>query len=151
MDEVFSLDMMSASFQNILFVTATDIHPHYIILKVVLSFFSLLFHLPINNMFSIIIGKLNSLIPLILLIDFALVKLRKDFGWLFSSIFIFLIVTMPKMMLYGFKNSNVFVGNIFHNFKFLFAYKNIVKSDNKNLALITLFSLMGVYTHYSME
>ncbi|MDR3223681.1 MAG: hypothetical protein LBT66_08145 [Methanobrevibacter sp.] len=111
-DEGYTLNLISKSLKDIIFITAGDVHPplYYIILKVGMEFCSLFISsgsFNASNMFNsyyslnIIEAKLISTISLILLLYFSFTKLKKGFGWLTSGIFGFCIATMPKIVSYG--------------------------------------------------
>ncbi|MDR3291482.1 MAG: glycosyltransferase family 39 protein [Methanobrevibacter sp.] len=143
-DEGFTFHLMAMSFKNIILATAGDVHPplYYIILKCVMSIFS-----P-GNSFNIILGKLFSIIPLILLICFSLIKIRKDFGWLTSGIFTFAIVTMPRMMFYTIEARMYSLAVLFVTLSFYYCYMITKEDIKKNWIIFILSSLFAAYTHY---
>ncbi|MDR2874130.1 MAG: hypothetical protein LBV42_05270 [Methanobrevibacter sp.] len=114
---------------------------------------------PVLHTFSIIVAKLVSVIPLILLLGFSFTKLRKEFGWLITGIFAFYIIAMPKMMFYGLQIRMYSWVMFFVTLSFYYAYRitkqinnesslSIRTFINKNWVYFTIFSLMAVYTHY---
>ncbi|GAA5818515.1 MAG: glycosyltransferase family 39 protein [Methanobrevibacter sp. CfCl-M3] len=143
-DEGFTFHLMGMSFQNIVLATASDVHPplYYIVLKCIMNIVS-----P-ENSFNIIVGKLFSLVPIILLIFFSLIKLRKDWGWLASGIFTFCIVTMPRMMFYGIEARMYSLSIFFVTLSFYYCYLITKQANGKNWIIFILFSLFAAYTHY---
>ena len=157
-DEVYSLNIVKNSFSVMIDTTAGDVHPplYYAILKSVLKLFSVL-----GISFSeIIVGKFVSLIPLILLLIFSTIKLRRELGWLVTGIFSIAIVTMPQMMAYGIEIRMYSWAMFFVTMSFFYAYtitkynidSNNTKKLNKkrllNWGLLTIFAVLGAYTHY---
>jgi hypothetical protein len=139
--------VINDSFGGMVGAVAGDVHPplYYIILKSVFSLFEA-FKIPFDE---IIIGKLVSLIPLILLQLFSFFKLRKDYGWLSAGIFSMAIITMPAMMYYGIEIRMYSWAMFFVTMSFYYAYKITKEPDNKiNWGLITLFAVLSAYTHY---
>ncbi|MDR3223685.1 MAG: glycosyltransferase family 39 protein [Methanobrevibacter sp.] len=158
-DETFTLKLISMSFKDMIFATAKDVHPplYYIILKVGTEFCSLFISsgsFNASDMFNsyyslnIIVAKLISTIPLILLLYFSFTKLKKGFGWLTSGIFGFCIVTMPKMMIYCTQIRMYSWGIFFVTLSFYYCYKITEDPNKKNWIIFSIFSLMAIYTHY---
>ncbi|MDR2829571.1 MAG: glycosyltransferase family 39 protein [Methanobrevibacter sp.] len=151
-DEIFTLNIITYSFKNMLIATAYDVHPplYYIFVKMVFSLLSI-FSSPFNisYSFNVYIAKLISVVPLICLIYFGFTKVKKEFGWLTCGIFTFCIVTMPKMMLYSVEVRMYSWAILFLTLSLYYAYiitKN--PNNNKNWIIFTLVSLMAAYTHY---
>ncbi|MDR2624578.1 MAG: glycosyltransferase family 39 protein [Methanobrevibacter sp.] len=143
-DEGYTFHLMGMSYKDAILTTAGDVHPplYYILLKFVIGLFS-----P-GNSFNIIVGKLFSLVPLILLIFFSLIKVRKDFGWLASGIFTFCIVAMPRMMFYNLEARMYSLSVLFVTLSFYYCSMITNESNRKNWIIFTLFSLLAAYTHY---
>ncbi|MDR1819839.1 MAG: glycosyltransferase family 39 protein [Methanobrevibacter sp.] len=143
-DETFTFQLISMSFKNMLSATAVDVHPplYYMILMAIFK----LFHLhPLSN---IILSKLISTIPLMLLICFSFVILRKEFGWLVGGVFAFCIVAMPKLMFYGIQIRMYTWVMLFVTLSFYYCYIITKESTKKNWIIFTIFSLLAAYTHY---
>ncbi|MDR3223680.1 MAG: glycosyltransferase family 39 protein [Methanobrevibacter sp.] len=144
LDEVYTINLIALSFKLMLLTTAGDVHPplYYIILK------SISMILPHPVSLNIILYKLVSVVPLVLLLYFSLIKLRKDFGWLTAGIFGFCIITMPKMMIYGIQIRMYSWVMFFLTMSFYYFYKISKQPNNKNWIIFTIFSLLAAYTHY---
>ncbi|MDR2544640.1 MAG: glycosyltransferase family 39 protein [Methanobrevibacter sp.] len=143
-DEGFTFHLMGMSFKDIVLATANDVHPplYYIILKCIMNIVS-----P-ENSFNIIVGKLFSIVPIISLIFFSLIKIRKDFGWLTSGIFTFSIVAMPRMMFYSIEARMYSLSLLFVTLSFYYCYMITKQPNGKNWIIFNLFSLFAAYTHY---
>jgi hypothetical protein len=146
-DEAFTLNLVSQSYLQVINGTAMDVHPpfHYLFLKFVFDVISFL-NISFNQ---IIVAKLVSVIPIILLLLFNLVVLRKRFGWLFTGLFALCLIGMPKMLLYGFQIRMYSWALFFVTFTFYYSYMVTKESSSiKYWFLLVLFSLLGAYTHY---
>ncbi|MDR2874217.1 MAG: glycosyltransferase family 39 protein [Methanobrevibacter sp.] len=145
-DEIFTLNIIQYSYLNMIHSAAMDVHPpvYYIILKSAFTFFYFL-KIQFNE---IVLGKIVSIIPIIILLIFSLTKIKKDLGWLATGIFAMCIVSMPKLMFYGFELRMYSWALLFVTLSFYNAYKITIKSKTKNWILLTIFSLLGFYTHY---
>ncbi|MDR2830667.1 MAG: glycosyltransferase family 39 protein [Methanobrevibacter sp.] len=139
-DEQYTFYLVSLSFKDIIYITATDVHPplYYCLLKLFLMVFP----------FDVILAKLFSVIPLILLICFSFMKIRKDSDWLTTGIFIFSLVTMSKILYYSLQVRMYSWAMFFVFLSFYYFYKIIKKSTKKNWIIFTIFSLLSAYTHY---
>jgi hypothetical protein len=137
---------MNNSFLGMIQSAAEDVHPplYYIILKSVFKSLSIL-SIPFNK---ILIAKIVSLIPIVLLLFFNFTKIRKEFGWLSTGIFSFCIVTMPKIMIYGIEIRMYSFALLFVTITLFYAYKIMQKSKLKYWVILTLFTILSAYTHY---
>jgi len=131
-------DMMAKIFE--------DVHPplYYFILWSVLKVLNLI-GISYNPM---IVGKIVSWVPVGLIVLFALTVIRKRFGWLFAGIFSICIVSLPNLMFYGTEIRMYSLGLLFLTLCFYYAYRVTVESNWKNWGLVTLFTILGVYTQY---
>jgi hypothetical protein len=129
-----------------LYLTSIDVHPplYYIILKSVFELFCFL-KIPFND---IHLGKMVSVIPMILLLIFSFTKIRKNFGWLSAGIFAMAMVTMPNLMFYGTNIRMYSWALLFVTLAFFYAYRITIKPNFRNWAFLSLFSLLSSYTHY---
>jgi len=144
-DEIFSLSLIYLPLKDMLIATAADVHPplYYLILMSVFKLFNL------NPVSDVVFAKLVSTVPLVLLICFSYISLRKEFGSLAGGIFSFCVVAMPKMMLYGVEVRMYSWAMLFLTLSLYYVYLIAKKpSNNRNWSIFTLFSLMGAFTHY---
>lgn len=164
-DEAFTINLASQSYSQVINGTAMDVHPpfHYLLLKStfdVVSFLNISFNISISQ---IIVAKLVSIAPIILLLVFSFFVLRKRFGWLFTGLFTLCLIGMPKMLLYGFQIRMYSWALLFVTLTFYYAYMitkssissvsspssvSSVYSSTKYWILLIIFSLLGAYTHY---
>lgn len=145
-DEAFSLSLVSKPFGEMLSIASTDVHPplYYIILKIIFDAVKLIY----PSVDIIIMGKIVSIIPFIILVMVSIFKLRRQFGFLFSAIFSFCITTMPNLMEYSVEIRMYSFGLLFVALCLIMAYDITVKSSFLNWTLFTLFGLAAAYTHY---
>ena len=142
-DEACSLKMNVHSFKNIILLNTNDVHPplYYLMFKL---FANILSFSKINE---IILGKIFSFIPLIILIIFGLTKVRKNFGYLTAALFVFFITCMPNMIQYYFEIRMYSWALCFVTISFLYMYDILQKNDNKSWILFVIFCILSSYTH----
>lgn len=145
-DEVISLRIVSVDWVSMISAVGKDFHPplYYIILKAVLDFFNFL-SIPVNK---IILAKLVSIIPLILLLVVSFTKIRENFGWLCAGIFSLCIIGMPQILRYGIEIRMYTWALLFLTIVFIYAYQIMRESNLKNWTILTIFSLLTIYTRY---
>lgn len=145
-DEWYTLSLLQMSFVDALKLTAADMHPplYYLISKAVIKMLTLA-HIPFNE---ILVSKLVSIMPYFLLLIFSATKIRKEYGWLTAGILVFAFGTMSEfffkfitLRMYGW-------GMLFLLLSFLYLKDVLRNSDKKSWALLTIFSVLGAYTHY---
>ena len=143
-DEAFSLMITNTNFMDTISLTASDVHPplYYLILKVFMKIFAF------ENIDRIIIAKLFSIIPTLLLLIVSYTKIRKEFGWLVCGIFALCIASMPNFMYYNLTIRMYPFAMFFVTMVFLIAYDLTERNDLKNWILITIFTIASFYTHY---
>lgn len=145
-DEYFTFGLINYSFQDILTTTATDVHPpmYYFILKSVLEAVSLTG----LNVSTLFLTKIVSIIPYGLMLIVSILKLRKDYGWLSSGIFIFSVGVMTDFLV-QYSTIRMYTWGMFFLFMaFIYFGEIITNSDYKNWILFTAFSLLVAYTQY---
>lgn len=145
-DEICSLAMIKNTFGNIVIINANDVHPplYYLSLKAFVIFLQLIF----TNINYIYVGKIFSFIPFILLLILVNTKYRKRFGLLTSSIITVLITIMPQIMMNNVEIRMYSWGMALVAFAFTYMFDVIEKNDKKSWLLLTIFSILAVYTHF---
>ncbi|MDR3223449.1 MAG: hypothetical protein LBT66_06965 [Methanobrevibacter sp.] len=124
-----------------------DVHPplyYFMLLSVfsVLTFFKIGFS-------EVIVGKIFSIVPLVLLLIFSLIILRKRFGWLFNGIFSIAMISAPRVMHFSTEVRSYSWGILFLTLAFYSAYEVCMQpSKIKNYIFLSLFALLSLYTHY---
>ena len=145
-DEALTFKIIKQSYFGMIQLTAADVHPplYYIILKTTLLFFNL-FKLPFDE---IILGKLVSVVPFVLLSLISFIKLRKEWGFLTIGLFMFTITAMPQLMMWGTDLRMYSWAMFFVTLTFIYAFDVLKKFDKKSWILLTIFALLSAYTHY---
>ena len=95
-DEAFSLNVIRGTYQNVIQSVAYDMHPplYFITLKFFVETFSKIYSQPI------IIAKIFSLIPLVILLIFGFTVIKKNYGLKSSFLFNIFMASMPEMTIY---------------------------------------------------
>ncbi len=144
-DEYFTRTVLLLPVKDIITVTSTDVHPplYYLMGKVVAEL-SRIFNADL--LYSL---KLLSIVPYILILFISLTKIRKEYGWLAAGVFAFALGVMSEFSRYYLIARMYSWAVLFILLAFL-SFKNIIygESNKKSWILLTLFSLLGAYTHY---
>lgn len=144
-DEICSLQMARNSILDIIKINSSDVHPpgYYILLKIFIDFA----HFIKIGISDIIIGKIFSLIPLIILSFFSWFKVRKLLGKVTSGVFVFLLVTIPQI-LYYFVEIRMYSWSLcFVTLALLYLYEIIKTNKTSSWIFFTIFSVLGAYCH----
>ncbi len=140
-DESYSVAITNHSFKDIWIIGSNDVHPilYYFILKIAKIF--------IND--SILVSRLLSIIPLIIMAILGYTHIRKDFGEKTGLIFTFLTLFMPVCVIYAGEIRMYTWAMLFVTIMTIYAYR-IYRNDSlvKNWIILTIFSLASAYTHY---
>lgn len=144
LDEAFSLKLIQHSYKEVVLLTARDVHPplYYIILK---------FFVDLGNKFGgidKIIGSMVSIIPYISLLVISLTKIRKRWGILTSSVFIFCVTLMPNCVFPGTEIRMYSFGMLFVTLAYIEAYEVIINRSWKYWIRFLIFGVCAAYTHY---
>lgn len=97
-DELFTMGFAGQSYGEIVGYTARDVHPpfYYMYIKTAIELCKLI----IPSAEPVVIGKLCSVLPYLLLLIYAIWKVRKYFGMLCAGIFSFCVFSMPQLSQY---------------------------------------------------
>ena len=140
-DEAYSIAISSKSLKDIWIISRQDVHPilYYVILHFILSFFNK----------NIIIAKMFSILPTIILGVLGYTHIRKDFGDRIGILFTFLSFFSPLILSYVGEIRMYTLGLLLVTLTFIYAYR-ILKNDvrTRNWILLTIFSILSSYTHY---
>lgn len=144
LDEAFSLKLIQHSYKDVILLTAQDVHPplYYIVLK---------FFVDIGNKLGgtdKVVGSMVSMIPYISLLVIAFTKIRKRWGILTSSIFIFCVTLMPNCSFPGTEIRMYSFGMLFVTLAYIEAYDIIIKRSWKYWIRFLIFGVCAAYTHY---
>ncbi len=145
-DEYFTFGLIHLPISNVIKITAADVHPplYYIILKIATKILTVL-HIPFNTLYVL---KVVSIMPYFILLLFSGTKIRKEYGWLTAGISIFTIGIMSKFFIEFITIRMYGWGLLFLLLSFISLKKIITESDNKSWILLTIFTVLGAYTHY---
>lgn len=140
-DESYTIAMVTHSFSEIWEIGSKDVHPvlYYYMVKLL----SLIFGS------NILIYRLFSVLPIIILAILGYTHIRKDFGEKTGILFSFLISFFPIMARYACEIRMYSWAMLFVTVTAIYAYrlyKN--KYSTKNLIIFGIFSLASAYTHY---
>lgn len=139
-DEYWTLSLINLPFIEGMRVAACDVHPplHYLILYAL----SPISH---NNLFLL---KVASIIPFFIILIISVTKIKNDYGWLTSGTFALTIATMSIFFI-EFVTVRMYPWAIlFMILAFIYFKEVIVKFDRRSWVLLTIFTLLGAYTHY---
>lgn len=139
-DEAYTTNLVQGSMSEIIEGTAADVHPplYYILVKLVYTIFGKqgwAFHLV-------------SLIPVAILIVFALTAVWKKFGKGAAIIFITFLCLSPNAVHFNVEVRMYSWGVFFVALSFYFFYCILDGNRAKDYILFVFFSLAAAYTHY---
>lgn len=151
-DELFTVGMMEHSYGELIRFTAKDVHPplYYCITKFAVD----LCKLVIPSVDIIMIAKLVSVVPYLLLFLYGLTFLKKKFGIFVAGMFLFCILSMPQMSAYTVEMRMYGWALFFVTAAFFHAYEIIdnemrcPKKANGHYIAFTLYGLAAAYTQY---
>lgn len=145
-DEWFTKGLLETSFRGIYHLTSIDVHPplYYFIAMVPVY---ILNHLHISYD-MIFVMKMVSVVPYILLFAMSLTKIRNDYGWLAGGLFTFTLLSMCDFFSM-FSIARMYPwGLLFLVMCFIYACEILKKPCLKNWMLLSIFAVLGAYTHY---
>ena len=142
-DERFTINLLLLSWNDMWTTIFADVHPplYYLILKGISSIF-------INSgVDTVFVYKVVSIIPYILLLVVSVTKIRNDYGWFTSGLFMFTIATMSEFFIKFLTIRMYSWGLLFLVLAFIYLKDVMDKSDTKSWALFTLFVVLAMYIH----
>ena len=140
-DEAYTVAIVNHSFSEIWTIGGNDVHPilYYWMLKILNLIFGA----------NILVYRLFSAVPIIILAVLGFTHIRKDFGEKEGAIFSFLTLFLPVMGRYAIEIRMYSWAMLFISIEAIYAYRLWRKEfSNKNLVIFAIFSLFGAYTHY---
>lgn len=120
---------------------AKDVHPvlYYFLLKIVNLIFGS----------NILIYRLFSVLPIVILSIIGFTHIRKDFGEKTGLLFSFLVIMLPVMSRYATEIRMYSCAILFVTLSAIYAYRLYKEGFNiKNLVIFGIFSLASAYIHY---
>lgn len=144
-DEIYTLNIVSCSYNDMLDAIARDVHPplYYLILKVIVDFAKLVY----REVNTVLLARIVSMMPFVLfmLINGTLVK--ESFGSKVALMFGFLITFMPKFMLFNITIRMYSLGCLSVTLTYLMFYRIVFEKRDRYL-VFSLCALAAMYTHY---
>lgn len=140
-DETYSVGLANHNVFEIWTIGGNDVHPilYYVFLRILNLIFG-------NN---ILVYRLFSVIPVILMSILGITHINKDFDKKTGMIFSFLTLFLPMMSTYAVEIRMYTLAMLFTTVTAIYAYRIVVKEYKlKNFIIFSLFSLMTAYTHY---
>lgn len=140
-DEAYSVGLAQQGWGNLLVSAIDDVHPilYYVLLKI----FTMIF----GN--TLIVYRLFSLIPLIILSVFSYTHISKKFGEKTGFFFSFILLFLPITLHYATQIRMYTWAMLFVAITAFYAYKAVTEEyDKKNWIIFAIFSVCSAYTHY---
>ena len=139
-DESYSVALANHSFAEIWQIGAHDVHPilYYYILKIVSIIFGT----------NIMIYRVLSIIPVVILGIIGMTHISKDFGKKVGILFTFLTFFMPTILVYGIEIRMYTWALLFVSLAMIYLNRFIKNNKTKHMIVFIIFSLLSCYTHY---
>ena len=145
-DEWFTKGLLTLSFRDMVHVTAGDVHPplYYATVWVPVKILNLL-HIKFDK---IVVMKMMSVLPYVILCIISFTKIRKDYGWLTCGLFTFTLIAMSSFFTV-FSIARMYPLGILLLVCGFIAAGDILKEPKlKSWIILTVTAIMGAYTHY---
>lgn len=140
-DEAYSVGLVNQNWGNLIVSGANDVHPilYYIMLK--------LFTMIFGN--QLVVFRIFSLIPIVLLSIFSYTHIRKEFGEKVGMYFSFILLFLPTTLHYSTQIRMYSWIMFFIAVTAFYAYKVFQEIEKKqNWIIFAIFSVLSAYTHY---
>lgn len=143
-DETNSLINITSPYTSIFKNAVYDCHPplYHILLK---GFVDALEGLGINRIY---VSKIFSVVPIVIIYVFVLVKSRKKHKDLVIGCFVLCLCAMPNLMTYAIQIRMYSWALLFVFLTFAYAYEVLTQTRIKPIILFVLFSILASFTHY---
>ena len=145
-DEWFTKGLMTLSLRDMVHVTAGDVHPplYYITVWAPAKLLNLL-HIKFNK---ILLMKIMSVIPYLILCIISYTKIRRDYGWLACGLFTYTLIAMSSFFTV-FSIARMYPLGILLLICGFIAAGDILKEPRlKSWVILTVTAILGAYTHY---
>lgn len=145
-DEWFTKGLLTLSLRDMVHITAADVHPplFYLTVWAPVKILNLL-HIPFDKIF---VMKIVSVIQYIILYIISFKKIRKDYGWLAGGLFAFMLIALCDFFTV-FSIARMYpLGTLLLVCGYISAGEVLKESNLKNWVLLTVFAVLGAYTHY---
>jgi len=145
-DEYFTLSLIKLPLMDGLKLTIEDVHPplYYIILKGAIKGLNVLG----ISYSTIVVSKIVSIIPYIILTLISATKIRKEYGYLSGGLVAFSLIGMSTLFSQYLTIRMYSWGLLFLILAFMEVKEILKESKYKNWILLSVFGVLGAYTHY---
>lgn len=145
-DDYFSLGVVNFSYLDIITVSTRDTLPplYHLILRMFIDLFNVL---PVNLDVQFV-PKFVSTLPYILILVISWLKLKPEYGWLATGLFVFSLGLMSEFFIHFLTIRMYSWALFFFLLSFIYLKDVMVYSDLKSWALFIIFTILGVFTHY---
>ena len=145
-DERYSLYLIQLPLNKAISLCINDVHPplYYIIIKIPCTILSAL-NISYN---PIIVSRLTSMLPYLIILIVSATKLRKEYGWFIAGFFAFAMAAMSGFYTHYLVIRMYNWGILFLLMSFIYLKDIIYKKDKKSWILFTLFTVCCGYTQY---
>ena len=144
-DDWFTQGIIYYDWGKFIEIAISDVHPplYYVMLKIFTMIFSGL------NIDSINIMTFFSLIPAFIIVLISFTKIRNDYDWLTAGLFSFSALSM-SLLFFDYLVCRMYSWGMLFTLLFFITIGNILndEDDYKNWIYLTIFSILGCYTHY---
>lgn len=139
-DESYTIGLVNHNMFDLIKIAIADVHPllYYVLLKI----FTLVF----GN--SIIILKLFSCIPIIILAIIGYKQISKEFNKKIAMYFVMLLECISITVHYAVQIRMYSLAALFIFLTAMYAYKSLKYGKAKYFSIFVLFSLLSSYTHH---
>lgn len=144
-DEKVSLEYTHNSFAGIFNSLKDDVHPplYYVILKIMM----LIGH-DVLGLNEIMIGKLTSYIPIILILVYLVYKVAIQWGCFTATVFYLCIIGMPNILEYGIEIRTYSWMLFFVTAAFIYGFDILEDNSIRPWLFFTVYSLLAAYSHH---
>ena len=145
-DEYFTLTLINFNVNEMVRLTAADVHPplYYLILKFAMSVFGF-FGISSHNLYAV---RIVSIIPYAIIMIISYFKIRKDYGWLTAGLFMLSLGVMSQFFFYFLIARMYSWAILFMLVAFIYTKEIYTKGDLKYWMIVTIASVLSAYTHY---
>lgn len=145
-DECFTLGLIKLPTDYGIYVTSLDVHPplYYLIIK----FFITILPIGNSNYNLVIVSKLISIIPYAIILAVSATFFKRRYGWLTCGLIAFSLATMTDFFLNYITMRMYSWSVLFLLLSYLSLYLILTENKTKYWVLLSLFTILGAYTHY---
>ena len=145
-DECFTLGLIKLPTDYGIYVTSLDVHPplYYLIIK----FFITILPIGNSNYNLVIVSKLISIIPYAIILAVSATFFKRRYGWLTCGLIAFSLATMTGFFLNYITMRMYSWSVLFLLLSYLSLYLILTENKTKYWVLLSLFTILGAYTHY---